>query len=77
MRISYLAIPAALLLTLGACSKPENSAPAAAAASAPAATESKDSTSLSINTDNGSVSYGKEEGGDTTSISIGDSEDKK
>ena len=77
MRISSLAVSAALLLTIGACTKADNAAPAAAATAAPAASESKDSTSLSINTDNGSVSYDKQDGGDKTSISIGDSEEKK
>ena len=77
MRIAYLMVSAALLLALGACTKPDNSAPAASTTPAPAASESKDSTSLNINTDSGSVSYDKQDGGDKTSISIGDSEEKK
>lgn len=77
MRISLLAASAASLLVLAACTKTDESAPAASAAAAPAASESKDSTSFSINTDNGSVSYDKQDGGDKTSISIGDGEEKK
>lgn len=79
MRISYLAVSALSLLALGACTKPEDSAPAAAAAAATAAPspDASDSTSLSIDTDKGAVSFEQQDGADKTSISIGDSEEKK
>lgn len=77
MRISYLAVSALSLLALGACTKPEDSAPAAAAATAAPSPDASDSTSLSIDTDKGAVSFEQQDGADKTSISIGDSEEKK
>ena len=59
-----------LMLGLAACSQDKGANPA------PASSDAKDSTHLSIDTDNGSMSFESSEGGDSTSISIGDSAGK-
>lgn len=77
MHLTRLLFSVALLATLGACSKGGDSdAQPASAPSAPV-TESKDSTSLNIDTNSGAVSYETQDGADKTSISIGDNDDKK
>ena len=67
MRLPFMLLSAVLLLSLGACSKKEEAPPAPSGAS-----ESSGSTSLSIDTDSGAVSYEEQDGGNSTSISIGD-----
>lgn len=56
-----------LVLLLGACSGDEPSSPQASGA--------EDGTSLSIDTEEGSVSYENEDGGSSTSISVGEGDD--
>lgn len=73
MYLTRIVFSVALIAALGACSKGSDSS--AQPASAPA-TESKDSTSLSIDTGSGAVSFESEDGADKTSISVG-GDDKK
>lgn len=70
MRTITLMSAAALALVLGACSGDDaaNSAPAAAAPEA-------GGTSLRINTSDGVVSYETDDGKNSTSISVGESND--
>lgn len=71
MRHLILTSAAAIALLLGACSKDE--APAAAA---PATESSERSTTIKIDGDGGSMSYESgDEGGGSTSISVGDTDD--
>lgn len=57
-------------LTVAACSGEDAAAPA------PQAQESKGSTNLSVDTKDGSFSYEESDGGNNTSISVGDKNDK-
>lgn len=77
MHLTRIVFSVALLATLAACSKGgESSAQPVSAPSAPAA-ESKDSTSLNIDTNSGAVSYDSKDGANQTSISVGGNENDK
>lgn len=71
MRLPSLLVCVALVSVLGACSKGGDSTSQPAASSSVPAAEAKDSTSLSIDTSKGAVSYETQDGADSTSISVG------
>lgn len=71
MRYPAIASLAAGLLLLGACSSDE------AAQSSEPSSGSDNKTSLSINTDDGSVSYKDSDGDSSTSISVSDGDKNK
>lgn len=71
MRSAPVVVCIALLSVLGACSKGNDATAQPAATSSSPAAEVKDSTSLSIDTNSGAVSYETRDGADSTSISVG------
>lgn len=77
MQLTPILFSVVLLATLGACSKGGESNTQPVSAPSPPATESKDSTSLSIDTNSGAVSYDSQDGANQTSISVGGKDDDK
>jgi hypothetical protein len=73
MRSIPLVFASVLAVGLCACSKGDPT-PTAAPSAEPSS--AKDSTSLNIDTDKGSVSYDAAKGDNKTSISIGEDQDK-
>lgn len=71
MRLAALASLTAGLLLVGACSSEDASSPE------DTSRDAGGSTSLNIDTDNGSISYEESEGDSSTSISVGSNDDDK
>jgi hypothetical protein len=77
MQLTRIVFSVVLLASLGACSKGGDSVAQPVSAQSEPASEAKDSTSLSIDTNSGAVSYDSQDGADKTSISVGGDGDKK
>lgn len=82
MRLAPVVVCIALFSALAACSKGGDPGAQATGSSGAPAAESQDSTSLSIDTSKGAVSYETQDGANSTSISVGgdegnDGKDKK